>query len=477
MTHENTNILDNTSQATTIVACATPPGNGGVGIIRISGSLTKHIANKMLGKTPKPRYATYANFLAKDGNILDQGIALWFPAPNSFTGEDVLELHGHGGMVIMESIVQQVLELGATLAKPGEFSERAFLNDKIDLTQAEAIADLINANSMQAVQYALRSLQGKFSTYIHDLVDKITQLRMQIEVSIDFADEEIDFIDKETLQQQLNKIITITTQTLNQAQQGLLVQEGTQIVITGEPNAGKSSLLNCLSGNDVAIVTQIAGTTRDVLHSNIRLGNLQIQLTDTAGLRISDDIIEQEGIKRARHEIQQAQHILLVVDYNKDGKKSPRQLIHEYLNVNYAIIDQNTALYTVLYNKIDLNATQHNQIKIEAKKFQQDAINGIYVSIKNHLGINLLLEHLQQVCGCIQTTENGFSARKRHVIALQNALISLTKTQELLANNNIMLELIAEELRQAQNHLGSITGEITSEDLLDKIFREFCLGK
>lgn len=460
---------------TTIVACATPPGNGGVGIVRISGSLTKHIAHEMLGKIPKPRYATYANFLNANNEILDQGIALFFPTPNSFTGEDVLELHGHGGMVVMDSLIHRAIELGCVLAKPGEFSERAFLNDKIDLTQAEAIADVIHANSLQAVQYALRSLQGKFSAYIHEIVNKITHLRMQIEVAIDFAEEEIDFIDKTTLEQQLDDIIELTQQTLQQATQGAIVQEGTNIVITGEPNAGKSSLLNCLSGNDIAIVTQIPGTTRDILRSNIKIGNLQIQLTDTAGLRQSDDIIEQEGIKRAKQELQQAQHILLLVDYNKDGQKQPRQLIHEYLNISYAKIDENPSIYTVIYNKIDLNFDNKNFI--EAKKVQHDFITGIYISIKNQLGITLLMDHLQQICGCLQTIENGFSARNRHLIALQDALSSLTKTKSLLSNLHMVLELIAEELRQAQNHLGLITGEVTNEDLLDKIFREFCLGK
>lgn len=461
----------------TIAACATPPGQGGIGIVRISGPLVKKVAQELLGLLPQPRYATNVNFLAVDGVIIDQGIALYFPAPHSFTGEDVLELQGHGGAVILDCVLQRVLECGVRLAKPGEFSERAFLNNKIDLIQAEAIADLINASSITSAQYALRSLQGEFSHHIHKLVEQITSLRVAIEATIDFTEEEIDFIVVEKIQEQLKLILNMLYKTQQAAEQGVLVQEGISVVIAGKPNVGKSSLLNCLSGEDLAIVTEIPGTTRDVLRTNIRLANINLQLIDTAGLRDSDDVVEKEGVRRARHEISKAQHILLVTDAVTDGEKKPQQLLAEYLDAT--VLDCTQKQFTIIYNKIDL-------IGREPMVIYQDGITCIFLSAREKQGIDLLQQYLRKSSGITQTTEGGFSARRRHLIALANAMQHLVQAQELIckdASKEVQqrclynIELVAEELRQAQHHLGIITGEVTTEDLLDRIFRDFCIGK
>jgi tRNA modification GTPase len=396
----------------TIAACATPPGYGGVGIIRVSGPLTKKIAQEILGRSLQPRYAINSNFLAADKTVIDQGIALYFPSPHSFTGEDILELHGHGGPVVLDYILQRVLELGARLAKPGEFSERAFLHGKIDLTQAEAIADLINASSTRAAQYAVRSLQGEFSQLIHNLVKKITDVRVAIEATIDFAEEEIDFVSANKVQIQLKNILDVLQKTKVAAEQGVLVQEGISTVIVGKPNVGKSSLLNCLSGEDVAIVTEIPGTTRDVVRTHIKLDGINLQLIDTAGLRDSDDIVEKEGVRRALLELDKAQYILLVVDAKNASEKTPRQLLNEYFD------RQNTnttkKIYTIIYNKIDLINKQPSII-------EQDGITCVFISAKAGHGIDLLRQQLKKTCSTTQTIDGGFSARRRHLVSLAHA--------------------------------------------------------
>ena len=316
--------------AETIAAQATPPGRGGVGIIRVSGPKTQAIARSLLGELPKPRYATYALFRAADGQTLDQGLALFFAKPNSFTGEDVLELHGHGGPVVMDCLLKRVLELGARVARPGEFSERAFLNNKLDLAQAEAIADLIDASSEQAARSAIRSLQGEFSKKINDLQESLTHLRIFVEAAIDFPEEEIDFLADSTVTHDLDKILQQLELILTSAKQGNILREGMNIVIAGRPNAGKSSLLNCLTGRESAIVAPIAGTTRDVLREYIHIDGMPLHIIDTAGLRVSSDIVEQQGISRAWQEIEKADRVLLVVDATKDTEVNIQQLWQEF---------------------------------------------------------------------------------------------------------------------------------------------------
>ena len=457
----------------TIAACATPPGQGGIGVVRVSGPLVREITQKIVGEIPKPRFATKADFLAADGEtVIDQGIAIYFPAPHSFTGDDVLELQGHGGQLVLDCVLQRVLEIGARLAKPGEFSERAFLNGKIDLTQAEAIADLISASSKQATQYAMRSLQGEFSRLIHKLAEKITLLRTLVEAAIDFAEEEVDFISVEKIQRQLTTIVDTLHNTQQAAEQGVLVQEGISVVITGKPNVGKSSLLNCLGGDELAIVTEIPGTTRDVVRAQIKLAGVNIQLVDTAGLRDSDDIVEKEGVKRALLEIDKAQHVLLVVDAAFAQDKTPSQLLRECLN--WQNVEKRSQQHTIIYNKIDLIGRYPEIV-------MQDGITCIYVSVREKQGMDLLRKYLQESSAIKQTTENGFSARRRHLDALVDAEQHLMQAQQLSqslqAECFANIELIAEELRQAQNYLGTITGEVSSDDLLERIFREFCIGK
>lgn len=446
----------------TITAPATPPGCGGVGIVRVSGPLVLKIAAAILNKSLRPRYATFVNFLAADQTIIDQGVALYFPAPNSFTGEDVLELQCHGGPIIIDNLLRRVLELGARMAKPGEFSERAFLNNKIDLTQAEAIADLINATTKQAAQNALNSLQGKFAARIHELVEKLINLRAYIEAAIDFAEEDIDFLDSGVISNKLACILWELQFIQKTAEQGVILREGLRAVITGKPNAGKSSLLNCLSGQETAIVTEIPGTTRDVLHAFIQLDGLAINLIDTAGLRDNPDIIESEGIRRAREEIKKANHVLIIVDAAAEKSRDAKAIV-----AAFAQPFPEKAPTTVIFNKIDLTGEP-------AKTVEANGITSIYVSVANNLGLDLLKQHLKTSVG-LQTTENGFSARRRHLEALNQAEKYILAAQ--YAIDQHAFELIADDLNFAQRALGEITGEFTSEDLLTRIFSEFCIGK
>ncbi len=439
----------------TIAAIATPSGRGGVGIIRVSGPKVVDIAQQILGGLPQPFKASHRLFKDKQQQTLDDGVALYFPGPNSFTGEDVLELQGHGGHIVMDMLMERCLELGARVAKPGEFSERAFLNDKLDLTQAEAIADLIDSGSEQAARSALRSLQGDFSKAINSLLIKMIEMRVYVEAALDFPEEEIDFLADANVMIRLNAIKDQLADITAKATQGSLLRNGLNLVIIGEPNAGKSSLLNVLSGNDSAIVTDIAGTTRDVLHESINLDGMPLHLVDTAGLRESDDVVEKIGIERAWQAIEKSDIALLllgeshiVTSSEEIVKKLPEALP-----------------LLVVQNKIDLNSE-------EAGK--RDGI--IYISAKQNLGIDVLKEELKQRMGYQNNGEDIFIARRRHLRALENTrqLVNNAETQLVEYNAG---ELMAEELRLAQDELGQITGKFTSDDLLGEIFSSFCIGK
>jgi tRNA modification GTPase len=447
----------------TIAAIVTPRGKGGVGVIRVSGEQVRNIAIDILGQLPTPRYAKYLPFLDANLQPIDIGIALLFPAPHSFTGEDVLELQGHGGPVVLDSLLKRILELGARQAKPGEFSERAFLNDKIDLAQAESIADLINANSEQAARAAMRSLAGEFSRRIEALVEALIQLRLYIEAAIDFPEEEIDFLNDGHIQQQLAQIIEQLMDVQKSAQQGAVLQEGIRLAIVGRPNAGKSSLLNCLSGKAVAIVTNIAGTTRDIVRETIQLDGIPLHILDTAGLRESSDVVEQEGIRRTWAALRDADQVLLVVDSQND-KTWQKDLLPQIM----AQV-KNPKHITVIGNKIDL--TQESAGKIQHENYCE-----IKLSIKTSEGIASLLEHLKYNAGLLEITEGLFSARRRHLEALSKAQQALTEGLRVLQQLKAG-ELLAEHLYYAQQALSEITGEFHSDDLLARIFSSFCIGK
>ena len=443
----------------TIVAPATPPGRGGIAIVRISGPLVKSISETLLKKIPEPRYATFRTFLDENKNPIDEGIAIFFPGPNSFTGEDVIELHGHGGPAVVDCLIRQIISLGARLARPGEFSERAFLNNKLDLAQAEAIADLIDASSEQAARASLRSLQGEFSKKIRILVEAVIRLRMYVEAAIDFVEEEIDFLADKQIRTDLLFIIEQITQIRTSAMQGSLLRDGITAVIAGEPNVGKSSLLNSLSGKDIAIVTDIPGTTRDLLREEINLDGMPIHFIDTAGLRSSEDIVEQEGIRRARDEITRADIILCVVDARS-----------EY-NFELMLFGDQKIDAPIIYirNKIDLTDEQASLTHVENKTI-------ISLSVKNSEGIELLKQYIKTQVGFKANTEGTFSARRRHLDALDRA-------KEFLLRADVQLheykagELLAEDLRLAQNTLSEITGQFSTDDLLGRIFSSFCIGK
>lgn len=452
------------SATDTIAAIATPPGKGGVGIIRVSGPKVEAIAQTILQRAPQPRVAHYGAFYESDDDILDQGIALFFPGPNSFTGEDVLELQGHGGPVILDCLLKRVLSLGARLANPGEFSERAFLNDKLDLAQAEAIADLIDASSEQAARNAMHSLQGAFSKHIHDLVEAVIQLRIYVEAAIDFPEEEIDFLSDGKVAGDLVQIISQLKSVKQQARQGTLIREGMSVVIAGKPNAGKSSLLNALSGRDSAIVTHIEGTTRDVLREHIHIDGLPLHIIDTAGLRESPDEVEQIGIARAWDEIRKADRILMVVDSSNNAATDPTELWPDFVQQ----LD-NTDHLTLVRNKCDLS-------QLPVQEQSDSRVPVITLSAKTGDGIDTLRQHLKQCIGYTGTTEGGFTARRRHLDALDRAEQLLITGQEQLLGMAAG-ELLAEDLRQAQNCLSEITGEFTPDALLGRIFSSFCIGK
>lgn len=449
----------------TIAALATAPGRAGVGIIRISGPATKAVAEAILHKLPKARNAEYLPFYAADKQVLDQGIALFFPGPNSFTGEDVLELQGHGGPVLLDMLLKQVLaQPNVRIARPGEFSERAFLNDKLDLAQAEAIADLIDASSEQAARCAMQSLQGEFSRRIHELVEKVIHLRMYVEAAIDFPDEEIDFLSDGKVAADLADIIDYLATIKKQATQGSILREGMKVVIAGRPNAGKSSLLNALAGREAAIVTDIAGTTRDVLREHIHIDGMPLHIIDTAGLREATDQVEQIGIERAWQEIAQADRVLFMVDGTTTNATNPHDIWPDFIDRLPANLG-----VTVIRNKADLTG--------EPMTPDLTATNPVYrLSAKTGAGIEALREHLKQCIGFDASTEGSFLARRRHLDALERASEHLSIGQEQL-HSYIAGEILAEELRLTQQHLNEITGEFSSDDLLGRIFSSFCIGK
>ena len=447
----------------TITAQATAPGRGGVGIVRVSGPYARAIAEVLVPTALTPRLATYTPFVDSQQNVIDQGIALFFKGPNSFTGEDVLELQGHGGQVVMDMLIDAVLSTGkARLANPGEFSEQAFINDKLDLAQAEAIADLIDASSKQAARSALRSLQGEFSTQIQTLSDQIVHLRMYVEAAIDFPEEEIDFLADGKVAALLDTARSDLDHLLKQAQQGSLLQEGMQVVIAGAPNAGKSSLLNALAGQDRAIVTEIAGTTRDLLKESINIDGLPLHIIDTAGLRESPDKVEQIGIERAVEAIGQADQVILLQEAS--DTTTPQKHWQQLMGAQ----PMPSAL-TLVRNKIDLCDQLPNLTQV-------DGVDCIYVSAKHGQGLDLLRRQLKQVVGYQATLEGGFSARRRHLDALQRCASLLREGAEQLSYRQAG-ELLAEDLRLAQECLSEITGSFTSDDLLGRIFGSFCIGK
>lgn len=449
-----------------IAAIATAQGRGGVGIVRVSGPLAVEIAQQVLATKPKPRYAHYGPFFGSDQQAIDQGIALLFKGPHSFTGEDVLELQGHGGPVILDMLLQRCVELGARLARPGEFSERAFLNDKLDLAQAEAIADLIEASSVQAARNALRSLQGEFSQQVHQLTEQLIDLRIFVEAAIDFPEEEIDFLADGQILSLLNQVRNALSKVIHKAGQGVLLRDGMNVVIAGRPNAGKSSLLNALAGYEAAIVTDIAGTTRDTLKEHIHIDGMPLHITDTAGLRQTSDHVEQIGVERAVKAIHAADRILLVVDTTcADEAADPFSLWPEFLQ---QVPDMNKV--TLIRNKVDLSGEQ-----LTVDNFA-DGHCSISLSARQGQGIEALREHLKQCMGYQQTTESTFSARRRHLDALNQAQVFLDNGHQQLTAASAG-ELLAEDLRLAQQALGEITGEFTADDLLGKIFSSFCIGK
>jgi len=450
----------------TIAAIATAQGRGGVGIVRVSGPLASKTAEAIIGRTPKPRFAHYGPFEDGAGQVLDEGIALYFPGPNSFTGEDVLELQGHGGPIVMDMLLQRCLQLGSRLARPGEFSERAFLNDKLDLAQAEAIADLIEASSAQAARNALRSLQGAFSQRVHNLTDKLISLRIYVEAAIDFPEEEIDFLADGHVLSMLDDVRLELSTVLREAGQGALLRDGMTVVIAGRPNAGKSSLLNALAGREAAIVTEIAGTTRDILREHIHIDGMPLHVVDTAGLRDTQDQVEMIGVQRAVKAIAEADRILLVVDATAPEASDPFALWPEFLEQR-----PDPAKVTLIRNKADLSG---DAIALETS---QDGHVTISLSARSGgEGLELLREHLKACMGYEQTSESSFSARRRHLEALGHASDSLEhgRAQLTLAGAG---ELLAEDLRQAQQSLGEITGAFSSDDLLGRIFSSFCIGK
>lgn len=449
----------------TIAAVATAQGRGGVGIVRVSGPLAGELATAICQRELKPRYAHYGPFFADAEQILDEGLALYFPGPHSFTGEDVLELQGHGGPVVLDLLLHRCVALGARLARPGEFSERAFLNDKLDLAQAEAIADLIEASSVQAARNALRSLQGEFSRRVHGLTERLISLRIYVEAAIDFPEEEIDFLADGHVLALLNEVRRDLAGVLREAGQGALLRDGMNVVIAGRPNAGKSSLLNALAGREAAIVTEIAGTTRDVLREHIHIDGMPLHVIDTAGLRDTEDQVERIGVERALKAIGEADRVLLVVDSTAPEANDPFALWPEFLEQR-----PDPSKVTLIRNKADLSG---ESVVLEVCN---DGHVTISLSAKSTAGLDLLREHLKACMGYEQTSESSFSARRRHLEALRQAATHLEHghAQLTLAGAG---ELLAEDLRMAQQVLGEITGAFSSDDLLGRIFSSFCIGK
>ncbi len=443
--------------ADTIAAIASAPGAAGVGVVRVSGPAVPLIAQQLLGREPQPRYAHFSAFRGGDGELIDRGLLLHFPAPASYTGEHVLELQGHGSAVLLDLLLRRVCELGARLARPGEFTERAFLNGKLDLAQAEAVADLIAARSHAGARAALQSMEGVFSRRVEALLQSLIVLRVHIEAAIDFPEEEIDFLADPAISQQLAAVTAELDQLLREARRGLRLNDGLRVAIIGRPNAGKSSLLNALAGSDRAIVNATAGTTRDVLRESLSLDGIALELADTAGLRETDDEVEREGVRRAHGELQRADVALLVTDAG-------------HAQADLALFDTLPAAVArlLLVNKIDLDqGVSHSE--------QRQDVQWLWASAKTGAGLDALRHALKQLAGA-GSGEGAFSARRRHVLALQQVAEHLQKSASILVGSRAG-ELVAEELRQAQHSLGEITGSYTSDDLLGAIFGSFCIGK
>lgn len=442
----------------TICAIATAPGRGGVGVIRVSGSnLLPFAAALSGGKQPKPRYATYTDFYAADGQAIDNGLLLYFPGPNSFTGEDVLELQGHGGPVVLNMLLSRCLQLGARLAEPGEFSKRAFLNDKMDLAQAESVADLIDASSETAARSALKSLKGAFSNEIHVLVDELITLRMLVEATLDFPEEEIDFLKQADALGKLQTLRQRLQQVQATARQGAILREGMHVVLVGQPNVGKSSLMNALAGDDIAIVTDIAGTTRDTVREEIVIDGVPVHIIDTAGLRDTDDVVEKIGIERTWQAVERADVALVLVD-SREGVTAEVEAILE------RIPPQLPRLF--IYNKADLSGETIGMA-------EEDGRSVLRLSARTHAGVDLLKARLLELVGYSGASEGVFLARERHLDAIRRA----AEHMELAHTDWEMVEIFAEELRLAQNALSEITGQFTPDDLLGVIFSRFCIGK
>lgn len=440
------------SSVDTIAAIATAQGRGGVGVVRISGPDISYIAQAVLGKTPGARHATFTDFKDAGGEVIDQGIALYFPAPHSYTGEDVLELQGHGGAAVLHLLLQRCLELGARLAEPGEFTRRAYLNDKIDLAQAESVADLIEATTTEAARSAIRSLHGEFSATINELVDELIRLRMLVEAMLDFPEEDIEVVDTTRRNFLLTKIHSRLLQTLESARQGSLLREGAHVALVGRPNVGKSSLLNRLAGEEVALVSEVPGTTRDVIRQAIQIRGVPLHIMDTAGLRISQDEVENMGMARTHQMVQRADLILLLLDAAQGCSAEDLAIISGFpADIPHLLV----------FNKADLL-----QEKIDTE-------TGIYISAKSGLGIETLREEILKLIGWHNQEGGTFIARERHLIALKLAQSHLDQAASKLDHP----ELFAEELRLTQQALSSITGKFTADDLLGEIFSRFCIGK
>jgi tRNA modification GTPase len=448
----------------TIAAIASAPGRGAVGVIRVSGPSVPQIAESILGTLPAPRVAQVAHFLAGDGGSLDRGLALYFPAPASYTGEHVLELQGHGGAFVLDSLLKRLLELGCRMARPGEFSERAFLNGKIDIAQAEAIADLIDAGTSAAARAAVRSMQGEFSAHIHALQAQITELRTLVEAAIDFPDEELDFVPGSELGRRMADILMAFEIIMAAARQGALLREGLNVVIAGKPNAGKSSLLNKLVGDEIAIVTDQPGTTRDVLRQQVHLDGLPLNLIDTAGLRKADDVVEAEGVRRAFAELGRADRVLYMLDAAATaGESSASALAAELKELPQGVP------VTLIFNKIDLSGAQASVDELRDPP-------QVFLSAKTGAGLDLLRAHLKNTAGYRGGDSGALSARRRHLDALDRAKASVVQAADTLTKTRAF-ELFAEDLRRAQLSLSEITGEVSSDDLLGEIFSSFCIGK
>ena len=447
-----------------IIAVATAPGKAGVGVVRISGKNLEAITKALFQKTLKPRQANLLTLRDLDGQVIDQLIAIYFCAPASFTGEDVLELQCHGGPQLLELVMRRCLELGKdeglVIAEPGEFSLRAYLNNKIDLAQAEAIADLIDAQSEAAVRGAARSLQGAFSDDINALIEEITQLRILVESTLDFPEEEIEFLENAQARERLSAVKTKLQALRAGAKQGKILRDGIQLVLAGAPNVGKSSLLNRLAGEEVAIVTPIAGTTRDRVKESINIEGVPIHIVDTAGLRETDDLVEAKGIERSWDAIRTADLVIFLNDVDaKTDLNGLREQILGEISSKCPVLE--------VFNKVDLLAELPKTSKSDS----------LFISAKNGDGIEVLKQKILEIVGWGGPQEGAILARRRHLDCIERAAEHIEKSEEFAANGNNSLELFAEELFLAQNHLGQITGKLLPDDLLGKIFSQFCIGK